>query len=45
MGQVYNHLSGEERNSIHRHLNEGRSCRWIAGHLGRSETPPLGGPA
>jgi IS30 family transposase len=36
MGQVYNHLSGEERNFIHRHLNEGRSCRWIAGHLGRS---------
>ena len=36
MGQVYNHLSGEERNFIHRHLNEGRSCRWIAGHPGRS---------
>jgi len=36
MGQVYNHLSGEERDFIHRHLNEGRSCRWIAGHLGRS---------
>jgi IS30 family transposase len=36
MGQVYNHLSGEDRNFIHRHLNEDRSCRWRAGHLGRS---------
>jgi transposase, IS30 family len=36
MGQIYNHLSGDERNFIHRHLNEGRSCRWIALRLGRS---------
>jgi transposase, IS30 family len=36
MGQIYNHLSGDERNFIHRHLNEGQSCRWIAGRLGRS---------
>ena len=38
MGQIYNHLSTEERNFIQRHLNLGQSCRWIAGRLKRS--PP-----
>jgi transposase, IS30 family len=36
MGQVYHHLSSEERNFIQRHMNEGRSRRWIAGRLKRS---------
>ena len=36
MGQIYNHLSNEERNFIQRHLNLGQSCRWIAGRLKRS---------
>lgn len=36
MGQVYTHLNSEERNFIQRHLNLGRSRRWIAAHLGRS---------
>jgi transposase, IS30 family len=38
MGQIYNHLSHDERNFIQRHLNLGRSCRWIAVRLRRS--PP-----
>jgi transposase, IS30 family len=38
MGQIYNQLSNEERNFIQRHLNLGRSCRWIARFLKRS--PP-----
>lgn len=38
MGQIYKHLSSEDRNFIQRHLNLGASCRWIAGRLGRS--PP-----
>ena len=36
MGQVYDHLSSEERNFIQRHINEGRSRRWIADRLKRS---------
>jgi transposase, IS30 family len=36
MGQAYNHLSNEERNFIQRHLNLGRSRRWIAVCLMRS---------
>jgi transposase, IS30 family len=36
MGQAYKHLSTEERNFIQRHLNLGRSRRWIAGCLKRS---------
>jgi transposase, IS30 family len=36
MGQVYHHLSSEEPNFIQRHMNEGRSRRWIAGRLQRS---------
>ena len=38
MGQIYNHLSNDERNFIQRHLNLGQSCRWIAGRLKRSPT-------
>jgi transposase, IS30 family len=36
MGQHYHHLSASERNFIQSHLNVKRSCRWIAGALGRS---------
>lgn len=36
MGQVYRHISSEERNFIHRSLNEGRKAHWIACRLGRS---------
>jgi transposase, IS30 family len=36
MGRNYNHLCGDDRNFLHRHLDAGRSLRWIAGELGRS---------
>lgn len=36
MGQIYNQLSNDERNFIQRHLNLGRSRRWIAWRLNRS---------
>jgi len=35
MGQIYKHIDAVERDFIHRHLNEGRSHRWIAAQLGR----------
>ena len=36
MGRVYKHLGVDERNFIQRHLNLGRSRRWIAEQLKRS---------
>ena len=35
MRQAFKHIDGVERDFIHRHLNEGRSGRWIAAELGR----------
>ena len=35
MGQDYSQLDASDRDFIHRHLNEGRSGRWIAERLGR----------
>ena len=35
MGQTYKHIDAAERDFIHRHLNEGRSGRWIGAELGR----------
>ncbi len=35
MGQAYKHIDSDERDFIHRHLNEGRSGRWIAAELSR----------
>ena len=35
MRQPFKHIDAAERDFIHRHLNEGRSRRWIAAELGR----------
>lgn len=35
MGACYRHFNADDRNSIHRGLNEGLSCRQIAEQLGR----------
>ncbi len=35
MRQAFKHIDAGERDFIHRHLNEGRSRRWIAAELGR----------
>lgn len=35
MGTDYQHLNADERNTLHRGLNDGLSCRQIARHLGR----------